>query len=177
MNKSFDLDGAIRKIPDFPKPGILFYDITGIMLDPRAFRYCIDTMKELYADKKIEAVAAIEARGFIFAAPYALEEELPLILVRKKGKLPGKTLSSSYSLEYGEAEIEVQQSDVQPNQNILVVDDLFATGGTVAAACSMLEEAGARVEQIFGVVGLPFLPYEKTLEKYTVTTLVNYDSE
>ena len=177
MKQSFDLDKAIRKVPDFPKEGILFYDITGILQDIEAFRYCIDTMKEKYGSKNIDAVAAIEARGFLFAAPFALEMGIPLILIRKKGKLPRKTISASYALEYGEAEIEMHAEDVKSGQNVLVTDDLFATGGTVKAACTLIEKAGGRVQEIFGIVGLPFLEYEKVLEGYTVETLINYDSE
>ncbi len=177
MAQSFDLDAAIRKVPDFPKKGILFYDITGILMDTDAFRYCIDTMKEKYKDRNIHAVAAIEARGFLFAAPFALEMEIPLILIRKKGKLPRKTISATYALEYGEAEIEMHADDVQNGWNVLIVDDLFATGGTVKAACGLIEQAGGHVKNIFGIVGLPFLDYEKVLEGYTVETLINYHSE
>lgn len=177
MAQSFDLDKAIRKVPGFPHEGILFYDITGILMDTGAFRYCIDTMKEKYKDRNIQAVAAIEARGFIFAAPFALEMEIPLVLIRKKGKLPRKTISAGYSLEYGEAEIEMHEDDVQNGWNVLVVDDLFATGGTVKAACCLIEQAGGKVQDIFGIVGLPFLDYEKVLEGYTVSTLIKYDSE
>ncbi len=177
MAENFNLDKAIRKIPDFPKKGILFYDITSILVDTAAFRYCIDEMKKRYGNKHIDAVAAIEARGFIFAAPFALEMNVPLILIRKKGKLPGKTVSASYALEYGEAEIEMHVDDVSAGQNVLVVDDLFATGGTVKAACDLIKEAGGTVKDIFGVVGLPFLEYEKVLEGYTVQTLIEYHSE
>jgi adenine phosphoribosyltransferase len=177
MAKDFDLDKVIRKIPDFPKPGILFYDITSILLDPEAFGYCIDKMIEQYAHRRIDAVAAIEARGFIFGAPFAERIKSPLILMRKKGKLPGKTRSRSFALEYGEDEIHVHTDDIVPGQNVLVVDDLIATGGTLKAACGLIEDAGARVAGIFGVVGLPFLPYQTILKDYPVTTLIQYNSE
>ncbi|MCL2557469.1 MAG: adenine phosphoribosyltransferase, partial [Treponema sp.] len=125
-----NLDDYIRKIPDFPKKGILYYDITGILASPEAFRHCIDSMVGLYKGAAIDAVAAIEARGFIFAAPLAAELRIPLILIRKGGKLPGVTLSKKYDLEYAQAEIEVHKDDIPQGGRILLLDDLVATGGT-----------------------------------------------
>ena len=119
------LDSVVRKIPDFPKPGILFYDITGILVEPKAFKLCIDEMVARYSNMKIDAVAGIESRGFIFAAPLAERLGIPLILIRKKGKLPGETYSCKYSLEYGSAEIEVHKADIKENQNIL--EKIYAT--------------------------------------------------
>jgi len=178
MNESFSLDSVIRKIPDFPKPGILFYDITGILVNPPAFRYCIDRMVELYRNDHLDAIAAIESRGFIFAAPFAERMEIPLILIRKKGKLPGKTYSCKYTLEYGTAEIEVHQADVRAGQRILVMDDLIATGGTLNASRNVLEQGGATVTGFFGVVGLPFLDYAAALgDSVPVKTLVEYQGE
>jgi adenine phosphoribosyltransferase len=171
------IEKAIRKVPDFPKPGILFYDITGILVDPPAFAACIDRMAELYARDGLEAVAAIESRGFIFAAPFAIRLGLPLILLRKKGKLPGETYRVSFTLEYGEDVLEVHRADVRPGQKVLLVDDLIATGGTLNAAAQLLTLGGARVTGIFGVVGLPYLHYEKVLGKYPVQTLVQYAGE
>ncbi len=110
--EKLNLDDYIRKVPDFPKPGILFYDLLSLVAAPKAFRFCIDSMVELYQDKKIDAAAAIEARGFLFAAPLADRLQIPLIPVRKKGKIPGKALSVAYSLEYGKAEVEIQPDDV-----------------------------------------------------------------
>ncbi|HOV62779.1 MAG TPA: adenine phosphoribosyltransferase [Spirochaetia bacterium] len=175
--KQYDLDKAVRKVPDFPKEGVLFYDITGILTDPEAFGYCVDRMVSLYKGKGIDAVAAIEARGFLFAAPFAVQLGIPLILVRKKGKLPGKTLTKNYNLEYGEASIQIHVDDVKPGANILLVDDLIATGGTLSAARSLLEDAGGKVHHVFGVIGLPFLSYEKMLQGLEVTTLLNYHAE
>ncbi|MCR5436734.1 MAG: adenine phosphoribosyltransferase [Treponema sp.] len=171
------LDKAIRRVPDFPKPGILFYDITGILVNPEAFKICIDKMVDIYKDKQIDAVAGVESRGFIFAAPLAEKLGIPLVLIRKKGKLPGETYECSYSLEYGTATVEVHKSDVKPGQKFLVADDLIATGGTLAAAKNLIEQGGAEVTDFFGVVGLPFLNYEKILSPCRVTTLINYDSE
>ncbi len=171
------LDKNIRRIPDFPKPGILFYDITSVLVNPEAFKYVIDQMVSIYKDKKIDAVAGVESRGFIFAAPFAEKLGIPLVLIRKKGKLPGDTYECSYSLEYGSATVEVHKADIKKGQNILVVDDLIATGGTLAAAKNLIEQGGAEVTDFFGVIGLPFLNYQKVLENCNVTTLINYDSE
>ena len=157
------LDKAVRRVPDFPKPGILFYDITGVLVNPEALRFCIDKMVELYKDSKIDAVAGVESRGFIFAAPLAQALGIPLVLIRKKGKLPGDTYQCSYSLEYGTATIEVHKSDVKAGQKFLVVDDLIATGGTLAAAKNLIEQGGGEVTDFFGVIGLPFLNYESVL--------------
>ena len=177
MNSGFNLDKYIRKIPDFPKRGILFYDITSILAQPEAFQYCIESMVDLYQDKNIDAVACIEARGFLFAAPYAVRAGIPLIPIRKKGKLPGITLSKKFDLEYAQAEIEVHREDIPPGKRILLVDDLIATGGTLCAARALLNAGGAEVPEIFGVVGLPFLNYEVNLAPMKVTTLIDYHGE
>ncbi|MCL2092639.1 MAG: adenine phosphoribosyltransferase [Treponema sp.] len=177
MDSNFNLDDYIRKVPDFPKKGILFYDITSILASPEAFLFCIESMMDLYKDKDIDAVAAIEARGFLFAAPYAARMGIPLIPIRKKGKLPGITLSKKYDLEYAQAEIEVHKADVPQGKRILLVDDLIATGGTLEAAKAILEAGGAQVPEIFGVVGLPFLRKENLLVPTPITTLIDYDSE
>lgn len=172
-----DLDKSIRRVPDFPKPGILFYDITSILVNPDAFRFCINQMLEIYKNSNFDAVAAVESRGFVFAAPFAEKLGIPLILIRKKGKLPGETYQASYSLEYGTATIEVHKSDVKKGQKILVVDDLIATGGTLNASKNVLEQGGAVVTDFFGVIGLPALNYEKALAPCKITTLINYDGE
>jgi adenine phosphoribosyltransferase len=177
MQGTLNLDDYIRKVPDFPTKGVLFYDITSILMEPRAFRYCIDSMAEIYQGKNIDAIAAIEARGFVFAAPFAVRMGIPLFLIRKKGKLPGRTLSKKYSLEYAEAEVELHCDDVSPGQQVLLMDDLIATGGTLNAARELIAACGAVVPEIFGVVGLPFLRYEKTLSPTPITTLITYDSE
>ncbi len=171
------LDSAIRRIPDFPKPGVLFYDVTGILVNPRAFTHCIDRMVELYASSQLDAVAAIEARGFVFAAPFAYRRQIPLLLLRKKGKLPGETWRMRFTLEYGEDVLELHKSDVRPGMRVLLVDDLIATGGTLGASVKLLAMGGASVTGIFGVVGLPFLNYEKALAGYPVTTLIQYHGE
>ena len=171
------LDPAIRKVPDFPKPGILFYDITGILAKPEAFRYCIDRMEERYRERRITAIGAVEARGFIFAAPLAVRLGIPLILIRKEGKLPGKTLQRSFDLEYGKDVVELHPEDLPKDAKVLLVDDLIATGGTIRAAAELVEDAGGTVDEIFSVVALPFLPFEDALKKYSVHYLIAYRSE
>lgn len=177
MAEGFNLDDAIRKIPDFPKPGILFYDITSILANPDAFRYCIDAMVRLYKGARLDAVAAIESRGFLFAAPLCEKLGIPLLLVRKKGKLPGKTLGKKYQLEYGEAEIEMHVDDIPAGGRVLIIDDLIATGGTVRATADLLADGGAEPIGVFAIIGLPFLDYEASLGGLPVTTLVEYFGE
>lgn len=177
MVKSYNLDAAIRKIPNFPEEGILFYDITSILTNPEAFRYCIDSIVAQYRDSGIDAVACIEARGFLFAAPVAEKLGLPIVLVRKKGKLPGKTLEKTFTLEYGTDTVQVHEADVRTGTNYLVIDDLIATGGTVKAAVELIEEVGAKVHEVCCIIGLPFLPYKELLAGYTVRTLIDYESE
>ncbi|MDE5898313.1 MAG: adenine phosphoribosyltransferase [Treponemataceae bacterium] len=172
-----ELDAAIRRVPDFPKPGILFYDITGVFVRPDVFRCCIDRMEALCRGAQIDGIAGVEARGFLFAAPLAERLGLPLVLIRKKGKLPGETVSCTYALEYGTAEVEAHKADIMSGKRYLVVDDLIATGGTLAAARSILEQGGAAVSGFLGVVGLPALRYEELLAPAPVSTLITYDGE
>jgi len=174
---SLNLDDYIRKVRDFPKKGILFYDITSVLASPAAFKFCIDKMVEIYKDRHIDAVAAIEARGFLIASPFAYNLGIPIIPIRKKGKLPGVTLSKKYDLEYAQAEIEVHIADVPKGKRVLLTDDLIATGGTLNAARSLLIEGGVEIPEIFGVVGLPFLNYKNILDPTPVTTLIEYHSE
>ena len=173
----FDLDSAVRKIKDFPKPGILFYDITSVFENNSAFNYVCDRLIETYKDIKIDRVIGIEARGFLLAPIIAKVKNIPIVLARKKGKLPGETYSMSYSLEYGTAEIEIHKSDLKTNENILIVDDLIATGGTIDAVCKIVEQTGNNVEGIFSIIDLPFLNYKEKLGKYNITSLLSYDSE
>jgi adenine phosphoribosyltransferase len=177
MGTKFDLDSYIRRVPDFPKPGVLFYDITSILIRPEAFRYCIDSMAEIYKDRQINAVAAIEARGFLFAAPFAVRMGIPLLLIRKKGKLPGRKLTKAYELEYAQAEIEIHSDDVPRGGKVLLLDDLIATGGTLRAARELINASGGNVTNIFGVVGLPFMNFRKALGDIDIQTLIEYDSE
>ena len=171
------LDKSIRRVPNFPKPGILFYDITSVFVNPEAFKYCIDKMVEIYKDSEIEAIAGVDSRGFLFAAPLAEKLGIPMVLIRKKGKLPGDTYSCKYALEYGTAEVEVHKADVEKGKKYLVVDDLIATGGTLVAARNLIEQGGGKVTDFFGVIGLPELNYEKVLAPSKITTLINYSGK
>jgi len=177
MAEGFNLDDAVRKVPGFPKEGILFYDITSVLANPDAYRYCVDSMARLYKGERLDAVAAIESRGFLFAAPLCERLGIPLLLVRKKGKLPGRTISKKYELEYGQAEIEMHADDIPRGGRVLIVDDLIATGGTVKAAAELLIEGGAVPVGVFAVIGLPFLDYAKTTGELPVRTLIEYFGE
>jgi len=179
MPEKFNLDDAIRKIPDFPKKGILFYDVTSILADPAAFRYCEEAMLRLYEKREIDAVAAIESRGFVFAAPFCERRGLPLLLARKKGKLPGKTIGAKYALEYGEAELEMHADDIPRGARVLIVDDLVATGGTMKAVAEILRAGGAEPVGAFAVIGLPFLDYASVVAsaRLEVETLIEYFGE
>ncbi|TVQ27174.1 MAG: adenine phosphoribosyltransferase [Spirochaetaceae bacterium] len=173
----FDLDQHIRKVPDFPKPGILFYDVTSVLMSPEAFGWCIDELAAPFTSGGIEAIAAIDARGFLFGAPVARILGLPLILVRKQGKLPGDSFRRTFDLEYGTDTIEIHRADLSEPRRVLLLDDLIATGGTLAAAASILEEAGSTVVEIGAVIGLPFLNYDRLLGGYRVRTLIQYHGE
>ncbi len=174
---SFNLDSVIRKVPHFPKKGILFYDITGLLINPEAMTHVVHEMTNLYKNRNITHIVAVESRGFIFASPLSLALGLPLILARKKGKLPHKTICQDYSLEYGKETLEIQEVDLQPNMNVLIVDDLIATGGTLEATAKLLESRGATIAGVFAVIGLPFLNYHEVLKNYKVDTLINYETE
>lgn len=177
MEERFNLDEKIRKVPDFPKPGILFYDITSVLTDPEAFRFCLRRMNEIYRATAIDAVVAVESRGFLFGAPFAAAREVPLVLARKPGKLPGRTVSQSFALEYGNDTIEVQSDDLRDVRSALIVDDLVATGGTLGAVASIVQRSGANVAGIFSVIGLSFLDYRSKIGPFEVTTLIEYGSE
>lgn len=172
-----NLDDAIRKVPDFPKPGILFYDVTSIFADPKAFQFVLDEMDKTYKDKEIDGVIAIESRGFLLGAPFALKRSIPLVLARKSGKLPGDTVQQAYSLEYGEETLEIHTDDLTPGKKWLIIDDLIATGGTLEAVAIMVERQGAEVAGIFSIIGLPFLNYMEKIEKYSPKTLIDYHGE
>lgn len=143
--QSINLREFIRDIPDFPKPGILFRDITPLLASPTAFRSCILQFAEAFASQEIDVIVAAEARGFIFAAPLALELNVGFVPIRKPGKLPYETHRFDYDLEYGQDTLEMHVDGIQPNQNVLIVDDLLATGGTIEACCKLVEKNGANV--------------------------------
>ena len=172
-----NLDEAIRKVPDFPKPGVLFYDITSIFTNPPAYKFVVDSMLELYKNQQVDGVIAIESRGFLLGSCFAVSRGVPLVLARKKGKLPGKTIAVSYDLEYGSATLEIHEEDLALGKRWLIIDDLVATGGTLAAVAQMIEGHGGEVVGIFSIIGLPFLKYEEKVGRYNPKTLINYDCE
>jgi adenine phosphoribosyltransferase len=164
----------IRDIPDFPKPGILFKDITPLLAEPRAFQEAIELLREHYAGRRIDSVAAAEARGFLFAAPLALLMKRPLIPLRKPGKLPYRTHALQYDLEYGSAELHVHIDGVAEGAQVLLVDDLLATGGTMEAGCRLIEKAGGKVAGCAFLVELTFLKGRDRLRPYEVFSLIQY---
>lgn len=143
--QTMDLKSHIRTIPDFPKPGILFYDITTLLLNAEAFQFAIDKLHEVVAQTRPDHIVAIESRGFLFGAPLSALSKIGLVLARKKGKLPGDVISYSYDLEYGTDTIEISEGFIQPGNQVLIVDDLLATGGTAGATKALLENIGADV--------------------------------
>ncbi|KAD4889234.1 hypothetical protein E3N88_21307 [Mikania micrantha] len=151
------ISDAIRVVPHFPKKGIMFQDITTLLLDQKAFRYTVDIFVDRYRDKKISVVAGVEARGFIFGPPIALAIGAKFVPLRKPKKLPGEVISESYVLEYGTDCLEMHVGAVQPGERVLIVDDLVATGGTLSAAIRLLERARAEVVECACVIGLPFV--------------------
>lgn len=171
---SINLNDFIRDVPDFPKPGILFKDITPLLLNSEAFEACIDQMAKIVSDLEIDVLAAAEARGFLFAAPLALKLGLGMVPIRKPGKLPYEKHSYSYDLEYGSDTLEMHIDGVKKGQNVLVVDDLLATGGTVQACCKMIEQCEANVAGCLFLINLSFLNGADKLAPHKVLSLIDY---
>lgn len=169
-----DLASLVRNIPDFPLPGIQFKDITTLIGNGPAFSQVIDTMAERYKDVQIDAVVGVESRGFIFSAPLALRLGVGLVPVRKPGKLPAETYQVEYALEYGSNRLEIHRDAFTPGARVLVVDDLLATGGTIAAATRLIEQAGAQVVELAFVIELGFLGGREKLAPYSVFSLLQY---
>jgi adenine phosphoribosyltransferase len=169
-----DLAQYIRDIPDFPKPGILFKDITPLLAAPPAFAEAIRQLSDHYRDAKLDAVAAAEARGFLFAAPMALQLRKPLIPLRKPGKLPYRTYSLKYELEYGSAELQMHIDSVPAGARVLLVDDLLATGGTMLAGAKLVENAGGVVAGCAFLVELAFLQGREKLKPREVFSLLTF---
>jgi adenine phosphoribosyltransferase len=169
-----NLASYIRDIPDFPKPGILFKDITPLLAEPRAFDEAVRLLAKNFEGKPVDAIAAAEARGFLFAAPMALLMKKPLVPLRKPGKLPYQTHSLKYDLEYGTAELHVHTDGVAAGQRVLLVDDLLATGGTVQAACQLVEKAHGIVAGCAFLVELCFLKGRDKLAPHEVFSLIQY---
>ncbi|WP_339737693.1 adenine phosphoribosyltransferase [uncultured Maricaulis sp.] len=172
-----DLKAAIRTIPDFPKPGVMFRDVTTLIGDPRAFRIAIDQMVQPWAGAKIDQVAGTEARGFILGGAVAHQLSVGFVPVRKKGKLPWRTLSEEYELEYGTDTIEIHNDAVREGDRVLLVDDLIATGGTAEASVRLLQRAGATVVGATFIIDLPDLGGARRIEAMgvPVSSLVSYE--
>ena len=175
MNKDIDLKKHIRSIPDFPKPGILFYDISTLLAHAKAWHATIERMADMLRPYKPDVLAGIESRGFLLAAPLALALGTGFVMMRKQGKLPGTTIRHTYALEYGTDTIEIQQDAIKKGARVVLVDDLLATGGTLAAAVKLLEQVGGVVPAAACVIELTFLEGRKRLN-VPVETLLKYDS-
>lgn len=169
------IQAAVRDVPDFPKPGIVFKDITTILHDAPLFRRITDTLTERYRQKKIDVIVAVESRGFLFGAPLAYNLGIELALARKKGKLPYDTIEVSYDLEYGTATIEMHTDAIRKGARVVVIDDLLATGGTAAAACKLIERQGGEVVECTFVIELAFLHGIDRLKGHDVCTLTRYE--
>ena len=168
------LNKTIRDIPDFPKPGILFKDITPILADPKLFRATVDWFAERYAGTHIDAVVGMESRGFLFGAPLAMDLSAAFVPARKPGKLPYQKIGVEYDLEYGSARLEMHKDAIKPGQRVLVVDDLLATGGTAKATVELIEQLGGTVVACCFVVELGFLDGRNKLAPHVVQSIVTY---
>jgi len=169
-----DLSEYIRDIPDFPRPGILFKDITPLLADPMAFHEAVDWLSELCAPLRVDTIVSIEARGFLFAAPLAYCIGKPLVPVRKKGKLPFETHAVTYDLEYGTDTVEVHIDGISNGHRVLIVDDLLATGGTMAAAAKLVERTGGTIAGLAVVLELTDLGGRERLKDYNTLSLVKF---
>jgi adenine phosphoribosyltransferase len=177
MSEPFELKRFIRSIPDFPKPGIMFRDITPLLAAPKAFQQVIDSLADHFGNSRVTSVVAAEARGFIFAAPLALALKAKFVPVRKPGKLPFDTRSFHYELEYGKDSLEMHTDAVSQSDRVLMLDDLLATGGTIGACIKMVEQAGATVVGTAFLIELDFLNGRKRLAPYEVFSLIHYADE
>jgi len=171
-----DLKTLIREVPDFPKPGINFYDITTLLKHPEGLRKVVDAMAEKFRDEKVEAVVGIEARGFIFAPALAYHIGAGFVPVRKPSKLPAECASVSYDLEYGKDTLEIHRDAIGQGHRVIICDDVLATGGTAKAVVNLVESLGGEVVGLGFVVELEFLPGRQKLEGYDVRSLIKYQS-
>lgn len=172
-----DLRDKIRQIPDFPKEGIVFRDITTLIKDKSAFKEAVDEIVSDLKDKKIDYIVGPEARGFLMGSAVAYALGVGFVPVRKKGKLPGEVIQKEYDLEYGTDILEIHKDAIEKGSNVAIVDDLLATGGTVFAVSSLLEDIGAKVAAMEFLIELTFLNPREKLKKYHINSLVKYDKE
>lgn len=169
------VEDYVRTIPDFPKKGIMFRDITSVLQDADGLHLAIDEMQKLCGDTdEYDVVVGLESRGFLFGMPIAYNQHKPFVLVRKKGKLPCETIEQTYDLEYGQATIEIHKDAIKPGQRVVIVDDLIATGGTVAAAIKLIERLGGKVDRCVFLMELAGLNGRKNLEGYDVESVIRY---
>lgn len=174
VNQIEELRRVIREIPNFPKEGILFYDITTLLEDAKSFQRAIDILGDRYIDKNVDVIAGIEARGFIIGAALAYKLCKGLVVVRKKGKLPYKTQKARYELEYGVDEVEMHQGAIKPGQRVVIIDDLLATGGTASATVELVLKSEGEVVECGFLVELESLEGRKKIERYPVFSLIKY---
>ena len=172
-----DLRQLIRSVPDFPKPGIVFRDITPLLADPAGLDQAVAQLADPYRDRKVDLVAAVESRGFIFGAAVARQLGAGFVPIRKPGKLPAATTKASYQLEYGSDTIEIHTDAISPGQRVLLLDDLLATGGTMAAACQLVQGLGGEIVGIAFLIELAFLNGRAKLTDYEILSLITYDAE
>ena len=171
------LEDYVRTIPDFPEPGIMFRDVTSVLQDADGFKLAVDSMLKLLDGVSFDVIAGAESRGFIFGAPLAYALGKPFVLIRKKGKLPCETVSKSYELEYGTAEIEIHADAIRSGQKVVLVDDLIATGGTIEAAAQLIEQLGGDVVKIIFLMELAGLNGREKLKNYDVDAVITYEGK
>jgi adenine phosphoribosyltransferase len=173
----FSLASSIRTVPDFPKPGIMFRDITTLLKDAGAFERAVDALFERYKGERISKVVCIESRGFILGAALALRLKAGFVPIRKKGKLPAPTIGQSYALEYGTDLIEIHRDAITSGERVLIHDDLLATGGTVSAACKLVEKLGGTIAGLSFLIELTFLKGRSQIGSHEVFSIIQYDAE
>ena len=174
---TINLKSKIREIPGWPIKGVNFKDITTLLQDGKTFKYVIDELIKPFLNKKIDKIVAIDARGFLLATPIAYKIGSGVCLVRKKGKLPHKTIEETYEKEYGQDTVTMHEDTIKKGEEVLIVDDLLATGGTLEATIKMVEKLGGEIVGVSLIVDLPFLGGSEKLKKYNIHSLVSYDSE
>lgn len=170
-----EIEQYITIIPDFPKPGIIFRDITSIFSDADGLKLAVDEMSALLSDVEFDVIAGLESRGFLFGMPMAYNFHKPFVPIRKKGRLPRETVEATYDLEYGSAAIEVHKEDIKPGAKVVLVDDLIATGGTLEAAANLMEKLGAQVAKVVCLMELKGLKGRERIGDYQVETVISYE--
>ena len=171
------IEEYVRSIPDFPEPGIIFRDVTSVLQDADGLQLAIDSMQDCLEGEEFDVITGLESRGFIFGGPIAYNLHKPFVPIRKKGKLPRETVSVSYDLEYGSAEIEMHKDSIKPGQKVVIVDDLIATGGTIEAAIKLVEQLGGEVVKVVFLMELAGLKGRERLNGYDVASVICYDGK